>query len=183
MYQDGRGGEPRAARAGYQGGESALAGTYTHPCTQAHSKARASTAHNAPCRSLAMTAAVARAALQVSRAVQVPHGQDTCRNRCRLSVRLALSTRSVLGTYASHRSGLDIPDVELVVSYDLPSAPEVYLHRVGRTARAGRGGTAITLVTDRDIEQLQAIEAFISALPCPIVFCGIVTERCAQNSN
>jgi ATP-dependent RNA helicase DDX49/DBP8 len=58
-------------------------------------------------------------------------------------------------------SGLDIPDVELVVSYDLPISAEVYLHRVGRTARAGRGGTAVTLVTQHDIAHLQTIEAFI----------------------
>ncbi len=50
------------------------------------------------------------------------------------------------------------------MSYDLPTECETYLHRVGRTARAGRGGTAISLVTQHDIEQLKAIEAFTGSV-------------------
>lgn len=48
--------------------------------------------------------------------------------------------------------GIDIPEVDLVVNYDLPVKSEDYVHRVGRTARAGRGGRAITLVTQYDVE-------------------------------
>ena len=55
--------------------------------------------------------------------------------------------------------GLDIPLVDLVVNYDVPSAPEDYVHRVGRTARAGRGGRAVTLVTQYDVDLVHAIEA------------------------
>jgi ATP-dependent RNA helicase DDX49/DBP8 len=55
--------------------------------------------------------------------------------------------------------GLDIPTVDLVVNYDVPSAPEDYVHRVGRTARAGRGGRAVTLVTQHDVDLVHAIEA------------------------
>ncbi|XP_063691641.1 probable ATP-dependent RNA helicase DDX49 [Bolinopsis microptera] len=57
--------------------------------------------------------------------------------------------------------GLDIPTVSYVVNYNTPSAPTDYIHRVGRTARAGAGGCAVTIITQYDIERLQAIEAAI----------------------
>jgi ATP-dependent RNA helicase DDX49/DBP8 len=55
--------------------------------------------------------------------------------------------------------GLDLPCVDLVVNYDVPRAPADYVHRVGRTARAGRPGRAVTLVTQYEVALLQAIEA------------------------
>ena len=57
--------------------------------------------------------------------------------------------------------GLDIPTVDLVVNYDVPRAPRDYVHRVGRTARAGRGGRAVTLVTQHDVSLVQRVEALI----------------------
>nr|CAD7607122.1 unnamed protein product [Timema genevievae] len=58
--------------------------------------------------------------------------------------------------------GLDIPAVELVLNHTVPSNPKDYIHRVGRTARAGRGGTAISLVTPYDIRLVHAIEDAIN---------------------
>ena len=46
--------------------------------------------------------------------------------------------------------GLDVPEVQLVINYDMPSSLQTYLHRIGRTGRAGRCGKAITFVTDTD---------------------------------
>lgn len=57
--------------------------------------------------------------------------------------------------------GLDIPFVDLIVNVDLPGNAKDYVHRVGRTARAGKGGKAITLVTQYDVEQYQKIENLI----------------------
>ena len=58
--------------------------------------------------------------------------------------------------------GLDIPQVELVINSNVPASPKDYIHRVGRTARAGRGGMAITLVTQYDVERVKQIEATIN---------------------
>ncbi|KAL4703338.1 hypothetical protein ACJJTC_013104 [Scirpophaga incertulas] len=54
--------------------------------------------------------------------------------------------------------GLDIPTVDLVVNHKLPLEPKEYIHRVGRTARAGRSGMAISLITPYDILRLGEIE-------------------------
>jgi ATP-dependent RNA helicase DeaD len=56
--------------------------------------------------------------------------------------------------------GLDIERVSHVVNYDVPSAPEAYLHRIGRTGRVGRTGVAITLAEPREHRLLRNIEAF-----------------------
>jgi ATP-dependent RNA helicase DeaD len=54
--------------------------------------------------------------------------------------------------------GLDVAQLSHVFNYDLPSAPDVYVHRIGRTGRAGREGTAITLVEPREHRHLRSIE-------------------------
>ena len=57
--------------------------------------------------------------------------------------------------------GIDIDDIELVVNYDVPGDPEDYIHRIGRTARAGRGGASLTLVSGRDRLRFRNIEKLI----------------------
>ncbi|KAJ5077177.1 atp-dependent RNA helicase ddx49-related [Anaeramoeba ignava] len=57
--------------------------------------------------------------------------------------------------------GLDIPNVELVINLNIPNSPIDYIHRIGRTARAGKNGFAISLVTQFDVERIQRIENFI----------------------
>jgi ATP-dependent RNA helicase DeaD len=54
--------------------------------------------------------------------------------------------------------GLDVERVDLVVNFDAPGEPESYVHRIGRTGRAGREGEALTFFTPREIGRLRAIE-------------------------
>lgn len=58
-------------------------------------------------------------------------------------------------------SGLDMPSVDVVINFDIPSHSKDYIHRVGRTARAGRAGKSITIVTQYDVEHIQRIEQVI----------------------
>lgn len=58
--------------------------------------------------------------------------------------------------------GLDIPHIEHVINFDLPECPEDYIHRIGRTARAGATGCALTLVAPRDKGKLFAIERMLN---------------------
>ncbi len=57
--------------------------------------------------------------------------------------------------------GLDITTVTHVVNYDVPTSPDTYVHRIGRTGRLGRSGRAITFVEDRQKRELEAIERHI----------------------
>jgi ATP-dependent RNA helicase DeaD len=69
--------------------------------------------------------------------------------------------------------GLDIRQLSHVFNYDVPSAPEAYVHRIGRTGRAGRGGMAVTLVEPREHRLLRTIENLtkqrIDVCPLPTV--------------
>lgn len=63
--------------------------------------------------------------------------------------------------------GLDVNDVDAVVNFELPRDPEDYVHRIGRTARAGRKGKAITFVGRRDFSLMSRIERFIGVKLTP----------------
>ena len=68
------------------------------------------------------------------------------------------SKADVLITTDSVATGLDVPDVEWVLHYELPSSAKAYVHRAGRTGRAGQCGTSVVLVTDAERRDLKAIE-------------------------
>lgn len=57
--------------------------------------------------------------------------------------------------------GIDVSDLAMVVNYDLPVEPENYVHRIGRTARAGKSGKAYTFCSERDVYSLAPIERYI----------------------
>lgn len=65
--------------------------------------------------------------------------------------------------------GLDIDDVALVINWDVPTVPEEYTHRVGRTARRGQIGVAVSFVTERDENSVLKIENRIRECFFPIV--------------
>jgi ATP-dependent RNA helicase RhlE len=59
--------------------------------------------------------------------------------------------------------GIDVSRVSHVINYDIPSTPDAYIHRIGRTGRAARTGDAFTLITDEDIGIVRAIERVLGA--------------------
>ncbi|MBU1168817.1 MAG: DEAD/DEAH box helicase [Proteobacteria bacterium] len=70
--------------------------------------------------------------------------------------------RILVATDVSAR-GIDIPDVTVVINYDLPTEPEYYVHRVGRTGRGVNKGIAISFCSPEEKESLDAIETFLNA--------------------
>lgn len=79
--------------------------------------------------------------------------------------------------------GLDVDDVDAVVNFELPRDPEDYVHRIGRTARAGRKGKAITFVGRRDFALLNRIERFIGTkLSCEPVMTAVEVEQLRTES-
>ncbi|MBI2063668.1 MAG: DEAD/DEAH box helicase [Candidatus Yanofskybacteria bacterium] len=68
--------------------------------------------------------------------------------------------RALVATDIASR-GIDVRGIELVVNYDLPSSPNDYVHRIGRTARAGASGHAVTFAMPEEFREVRAIERLI----------------------
>ena len=86
------------------------------------------------------------------------HGGMSQQQRDRVMSRLRGESLDLLVATDVAARGLDIEQLTHVVNYDVPNAPESYVHRIGRVGRAGREGTAITLIEPREHRALQAIE-------------------------
>lgn len=71
------------------------------------------------------------------------------------------SDKNVLVATDVAARGLDIKGVDMVVNFELPDDPENYVHRIGRTGRAGAKGVAFSLVSDRDVDALSRIEGYL----------------------
>ncbi|KAK9746491.1 Helicase conserved C-terminal domain [Popillia japonica] len=89
------------------------------------------------------------------------HGQMSQNKRLAALTKFKAKNRSILISTDVASRGLDIPHVDIVVNFDIPTHSKDYIHRVGRTARAGRSGRAITFVTQYDVELYQRIEELI----------------------
>ena len=86
------------------------------------------------------------------------HGDLSQKERTRAIERFEQThTKHLIATNVAAR-GLDIDDISHVINYDVPLTPDEYLHRVGRTARAGRTGVAVTLITPSEILKLRDVE-------------------------
>ena len=67
--------------------------------------------------------------------------------------------------------GIDVNDLAMVINYDLPNESENYVHRIGRTARAGKSGKAYTFCSEQDVYNLPAIEKYIEmSIPSTVAF-------------
>jgi ATP-dependent RNA helicase DeaD len=86
------------------------------------------------------------------------HGGMDQQQRDRVMGRLRGGSLDLLVATDVAARGLDVEQLTHVVNYDVPSAPELYVHRIGRVGRAGREGTAITLVEPREHRMLKTIE-------------------------
>ncbi|MDT0274497.1 DEAD/DEAH box helicase [Blastococcus goldschmidtiae] len=91
------------------------------------------------------------------------HGGMSQEQRDKVMGRLRGGTADLLVATDVAARGLDIEQLTHVVNYDVPSAPESYVHRIGRVGRAGREGVAITLAEPREHRQLKTIEKVAGA--------------------
>ncbi|KAJ9610778.1 ribosomal RNA processing protein [Cladophialophora chaetospira] len=86
------------------------------------------------------------------------HGQLSQQARLAALNKFRAKSRSLLVASDVASRGLDIPSVDLVINFDLPHDSKTYIHRVGRTARAGKSGKAMSFVTQYDVELWMRIE-------------------------
>ncbi|TGO19384.1 hypothetical protein BTUL_0004g00200 [Botrytis tulipae] len=87
------------------------------------------------------------------------HGQLSQSSRLGALNKFRAGSREILVATDVAARGLDIPSVDVVLNYDISQDSKTYIHRVGRTARAGKSGHAISLVTQYDLEIWLRIEA------------------------
>jgi ATP-dependent RNA helicase DeaD len=110
------------------------------------------------CRTKQGTAELAKELLERGYTVDALHGDLSQRERDSAMNRFRTGISELLVATDVAARGLDISNVSHVINFDIPQDPDTYVHRIGRTGRAGKEGIAITLVTPREIKQLRFIE-------------------------
>jgi len=94
--------------------------------------------------------------------VSCMHGDLPQRERCQIMAEFRAGESRVLITTDVWARGLDVPQVSLIINYDLPNNRELYIHRIGRSGRYGRKGVSINFVKNEDIRILRDIEQYYS---------------------
>jgi superfamily II DNA/RNA helicase len=105
---------------------------------------------------------LARALEKSGLAADAIHGDKTQVARIEALEKFKEGKTQVLVATDVAARGLDIEELPIVINYDIPTSPEDYVHRIGRTGRAGASGEAITFVTKEDEEYLRDIEKLIN---------------------
>lgn len=119
------------------------------------------------------------------------HGNKSQATRQRVLLQFKTNDLPVLVATDVAARGLDIDDVTHVVNYDLPDVPEIYVHRIGRTARAGATGIAVSFCGSEERDQLRMIERLIrrsiavetrnpDGSDCPQPAAAVPTQRPAK---
>lgn len=91
------------------------------------------------------------------------HGDLEQRDRDEIYARFKNHSAHFLVATDVAARGLDVDDLEAVINYDVPRDPEVYVHRIGRTGRAGKSGLALSLANEKESYHIIAIEAQLDA--------------------
>lgn len=99
------------------------------------------------------------------------HGDMKQTQRDRVMAKFRKGSIDILVATDVAARGLDISEIDCVFNYDVPQDVEYYIHRIGRTARAGRAGTSISFVAPKEIYKLREIQRFakvkITRIPIP----------------
>lgn len=113
------------------------------------------------CRTQVAVDRVVRILQRKGHAIVGIHGAMPQRERDAVMARFRAGDAKLLVSTNLTARGIDVPTVENVVNYDIPESVEEYVHRIGRTARMGRPGMAITFVSEWDFDFLEAIKKHV----------------------
>lgn len=104
------------------------------------------------------------------------HSKMAAQNRQQAISKFTKGEYTYLFTTDVAARGLDIEDLPLVIQYDLPSTPEQYVHRAGRTGRMGKAGIVLTFVNDRSLRELKKLAGTDIQLKAFYTFGGQLTD-------
>ncbi len=113
-------------------------------------------------RTKASSDRLAKSLIKADFRVDAIHGNKSQNQRQRALENFKRGSNPILIATDIASRGIDVPDITAVVNFDVPEVPENYVHRVGRTARAGAKGNAITLCSPSEMKYLKAIDKLLN---------------------